>query len=1085
MPGNQAIFDRAMEQYQDAVRQGDWNRALKEAAQAMQEFPRHDQARTAAATALFHADKLPQALQLFSELSASDPNNPTYLEYIGRIKRQQGDSAGAIALLLQLAERQIEAQQMSKAIRAYREILEIDQRHAEGRIRLAMLLADSGDKPAAIREYLTVGQHYLDSGDVEAAAEAATEALGVDPNSLSAKEFQKKVEAAQVVELPDAPDGPWDGRSVPRTPEQFEQASANAIELQNASQHAESARIYELLMAAQPDRPDVQYSLGLLYDELGRYDEALKVLESATHNDEYALSAHYAMGTVYQKVDKLERAAQEFEQAIRYVDLQSIGKDEAADLIDMYEITATIYQDLGDIARAASLYSTLAGFLQGKRWGAEQAVEYNTKAKDLTERNMMSKLRMLGTGALQQHAPNSEPEPLESVTETWGRIPSITDFLAPKRPGEAAEAPAASLDALLFSGSQLTDIDPLDVLAATLPEPESTQYAPLSPIDTSDRSESIQRLVEASEHYAEQQLFYAAIDACHEVIKADLEFYPIHLRMGEILERIGRPDEALTKFELLIETYKARGEFKKAIDVYYRLIDLSNDSVSVRGELADLLRTQGRVGDAAEQLGLVASQHFRMGQTNKALEEFRRALEWAPDSPALRAQYGQTLLKLERWEAALDEFRRVLGRTPNDLVVMAQVNIALAMLGEFPDAIWDSLAALAEKLREQPNAANDVQSEYRSILMVNERPILHFILGLLQQASQQHSGALLSFELALELLESDPDPLLPALLVHQAMADCHIALGNAADSIRQLQRIEGILATASMPPLGSKHSFASTFSEGELQRRLAEAYAAGDNLEGAIAALQKVKQLIPYDRAAYTKLSDIYFRQGRLPDAMAQLDELASYYESQGQLDRALETLELALKLAPNNIPIKSRFVQMQLRRGYLDQGLAGLDDLAEMQRKQGQIKDAVGSIQQAADIYWTLGQIQKAADMYNRIVQIAPNDTEARQQLVSFNILSLRTNDAITQLREIARLSIQQRNYEEAIASYHQVIALNQKDPDAYEQLGDVLMRVGEYAQAVRVYKQLAKLVPDDDRVEVLQNAAQRMLDQQQAASA
>jgi tetratricopeptide (TPR) repeat protein len=1084
MAGNQAIFDRAMEQNQLAARTGDWSRALTEGARAMNEFPQNEQARIVVATALFHTNKYTQAMQLWNELLKSDPDNPIFTEYIARIHRAQGDIDQAIALYLQLAERQVDQKLTLKAVRAYRDILEIHPDHEEARVRLAMILAESGDNPGAIREFLHLGEQYLAADNLDAADEAANEALNVDANSLSAKEFKQKVNLAQEAKIAaEIGDSIADGRL--RTKEQIEQAVAQAIEYQNSGRLDQAAQLYEKVVEAIPDRAEIHYSLGLIYDELERPTDAIRSLEQATNNDEYALSAHYAIGSVYQKIGKLERAAQEFEQAIRYVDLQSIGKEEAADLIDMYEATAAIYQELGDIARAASLYSTLAGFLQGKRWGIDQAVEYTIKAKELTERNMMSKLRMLGTGFLQSSAATGEqpaPEPVDTQTETWGRIPSITDFLNPGRQQQPEDDPVGKLDALLAGATMMTDIDPLDMLAASFPAPTTTQYVPLTPIDTEGRSERVQRLVEASGLYAEQNLLYGAIDACHEVIRYDIEFYAIHLRMAEILERMGRSAEALNKLNLLNATYKARGEAAKSVDVYYRLIDLSGDSSAIRNELADVLRKQGRTEDAAEQLAIVANQQFRMGQTVKALEQFRKVLEWVPDNATIRSQYGQVLLKLERWEAALDEFKRVLVQRPDDLVLLAQANIALAMLGEFPDAVWDSLATIISRLPSQPQIINDVQAEYRSVSLMSDRAMIQFLLGHIQMAVKHYHAAELSFEQTQDLLEADPDPHLPAILVHQAMADCFIAQSNAARSIEQLQRIEALLATGLGSSIKSKHAFASPFNEGELQRRLAEAYAAGENYEGAVVALQKVKQLLPYDRAAYTKLADIYFRQGRLPEALAQLDELASYYESQSQLDRALEILANGLKLAPNNIPLKSRYAQMQLRRGYLDEGLACLDELSELQRKQGQIKDAVASVQQAADVYWTLGKIDKASDLYNKIVQIAPNDTEARQHLVSFNILSMRPKEAIVQLREIARLSVLQRNFEEAIASYHQVIALDQKDINAYEQLADVLMRVNEYGQAVRTYKQLAKLVPDDDRVEALQSAAQRMLDQQVA---
>ena len=63
-----------------------------------------------------------------------------------------------------------------------------------------------------------------------------------------------------------------------------------------------------------------------------------------------------------------------------------------------------------------------------------------------------------------------------------------------------------------------------------------------------------------------------------------------------------------------------------------------------------------------------------------------------------------------------------------------------------------------------------------------------------------------------------------------------------------------------------------------------------------------------------------------------------------------------------------------------------------------------------------------------------------------------------------------------------HQIYGLDQNDVDNLYQLGDALMRRQEYEQAVRIYSRLAKMPNvEADRVEALQAAARRMLDQQQ----
>jgi tetratricopeptide (TPR) repeat protein len=601
-------------------------------------------------------------------------------------------------------------------------------------------------------------------------------------------------------------------------------------------------------------------------------------------------------------------------------------------------------------------------------------------------------------------------------------------------------------------------------------------------INTSGLDETAERWVQASERYIEQGLLEAALDACHEVISVNMHYFPIHLRMGEIYERLGRPEEALAKYQLLIDTCRLRNETDLAIDVYFRLIELSPDTVNARSRLAELLHQVQRNDEAAGQLAQVAATYFRLGQTNKALEEYRRLLQWAPKNADLHAQYGQLLLKLERYEAAMAEFRKALelGRA-DDPVAIARLNLTLALMGAPASHIWDSFAALLGHVQKQPQSLGQVQAEYRTALLVNDHPALHYMLGIVQQKHNQHGSALMEFEQAVALLEDAPESLLPIGLVHQAMADSHIALGQAPEALEQLRLGQRAAANITPDP-AMTHDFARPLSQGDLVRRMAEAYAASDDLDGAEQALLEARRLLPYDRAIYTKLADVYFRQGKLSEALAQLEDLATHYEERQDLEKVIETLEYAAKLAPNNITICNRLARTQLRVGYLDQGVEGLSRVAELQRKAGQLKDAVASLQEVAQVHWTLSQHEQARQVYDRITQIAPNDVDARQWLALMYTLTARTPEAIAEKKQIARIFAQQRDYDNAIAELHQIIGLNQQDLEAYLMMGDMLMRREEFSQAVRIYNRMLKMDGvERERVEALLAAANRMLNQQQ----
>jgi tetratricopeptide (TPR) repeat protein len=1090
MPGNKAIFDRAMEQSREAARRSSWDEALKGAVRAIQEFPKDTDARTAAAVALFHTGKLAQALQVLEELRQADPNNPFFLEYIARTQEGQGNIDAAVQTYLNLVALQEKRRSTARMISALREALRLRPDMVDQRKRLADLLVEANARQEGAAEYLTIARHYRDRGALEEAAANAEASRRLEPNNREVKELLSALHEAMARGAADAstpeesdPDDQRGARQSGSLRSQnlsLDKIVALAVELQQEGDIEGAITEYERALEGGLNRADVLYSLGLLYQERGDHQAAVKVLTQAKGDPEYELSSHFALGESYRELNDLPKAAQEYEQAIRLVDLDTIGKSEAEDLIQMYESVVAIYQQMGDLAQAASRYSTLASFFQSKRWGRDRAAEFNQRAKEMTERNMLAKLRSLGTGMLGPPPEASGPKPppppeSDDVPETWGKIRPITEFLR--------DSQGSDTTGDLTFPEELAQVDPLEQLDS-LPAMDEPDFAPVTPLDTEGLDDRQRRWVVASEKYIEQGLLEAALDACHEIIRLNVDYIPIHLRMGEVLERQHRPQDALAKYQILIDTFMVRDESQRAIDVYYRLIELSPDVINARARLADLLEEVGRKDEAAQQLARVADNYLRMGQTNRAIDEYRKVLQWAPKNKEMHAQYGLALFKLERFESALGEFRKALELEADDPVSIARINMTLAVMGDQPAMVWDSLATVLDMIKGQSQKSNLVQAEYRAALMVTDAPVIHYILGIIQQTFNQHSSALLELEQALALLEFEASTLLPSILVHQAMADSFIVLGEAENALEQLRKCQA-LAGQSPPNQSIKHAFARPLSQGDLVRRMAEAYAASDDLPGAEQALREAQRLLPYDRAIYMKLADIFFRQGKLDEAITQLDDLANYYEEHQYLDQAIETLQDALKLAPNNIPIGGRLARLYIRRGYPDKGVEGLLRVSDQQKRAGQLKDAVASLQQAAEILWMQGKQDEVLSVYDKIVQIAPDDIEARQWLAIMHTLAFRSADAIREKKEIVRIFAERRDYDNAIAELHQIIGLNQQDTDAYYMLGDMLMRRGEYGQTVQLYNRMLKMDGvEQDRVEALLAAANRMMEQQKVSS-
>lgn len=1063
MAGNRGIYNAAMKRAQELAQKQQWAAALKEYQRAAAEFPEDMDARLGIAAAYAGLQRWQEAQEVYRKLQQEAPEDPVILERLAESYIQGKDLGQAREVLLRLSDLQVLHRKVSQAIAVLERLEKLLPQDEEVLNRLASLYLRAGDRSNAVRAQTERVRLLFRQGRLDEAMALGEETLKLAPDNRQVKEllFRLRREVAARKERGEVPVETAPAGVV--STYQLEEWAREAAGHQERGDLEGAMRLYERAVQGGLRRADVLYSLGLLYKEAGRLQEAAGLLQDATGDDEFALSSHYALGECYRDLGQLDRAAQEFERAIHLVDLQSIGREAVDDLIQMYEAAADVHERRKDLARAASLYATLAAFLQSKRWKQGRTDEFRRRAQELTERSMFEKLRQLGTGILpaiegrareEEEVAVEEAPPIPPLTE--GTLRPITDFL------RAAGRPEVAFPTAPPAGVPVT-VKPLEEALAIVP-PVPVQL-PVRELDTGGLEEPVQELVQASRIYLERGLFNAAIDACCEVIVQAPDYLPIHLRLAEIYERQDRPEMALAKYQALAQTYLAREEKEKAVEVYRAMLALSPDAVSIRSHLADLFLELGRTEEAVREKIQLAQSYFRLGQTSRAVETFREVRALAPEDKEVYLEYGLFLLKMDRPEAALGELRRALQLDPQDARALTRVNVALAQLGE-EKAFWESLGTLLRRVEQDSEAALTVEKEYRDALLLQENPPLYYALGLLKRQIGFLSEALENFQRAYRHFGPEPsDPL--QLRLCRALAEVYLLLGRTEEAIRILEQgLEWAKALAPSEVEPGLPDFAAIPTPLTFYHWLAEAYTKAGRLDQAIATLNQAKSIHPFDRETGTKLADLYFRQGNLKQALSELSELVQHYEQTKQLDRALEIGQHMARLAPNNIAVRKHLSRLYIRRGYVDKGLEELEAVAELQQKRGLIEEAVASLQEMADVYWTLGRHDRSYQVYDRIVRLAPDDVSARQQLVNLHILAGRLADALEEQRNIARIALRRKDAEASIAALHQVLALDPQDRWALRELAGLLASRGEHGQALRLYRRLARLEPDNAEV-------------------
>lgn len=169
------------------------------------------------------------------------------------------------------------------------------------------------------------------------------------------------------------------------------------------------------------------------------------------------------------------------------------------------------------------------------------------------------------------------------------------------------------------------------------------------------------------------------------------------------------------------------------------------------------------------------------------------------------------------------------------------------------------------------------------------------------------------------------------------------------------------------------------------------------------------------------------------------LNNLSNVHQAQGQLDDAMENLEMAVQIAPGVSMMHSNLGNLYAKKGWPDKALR------EYELAIGLNPDESKAYHNRAGTYVTLGRRWDAIRDFDRAIALDPNFIEA--------------------YRGIAEAYCQEKHYAEALRRLEKARRLAPRDVDIVIQMGDVYRGAGDAANAITAYKQALKARPGDVR--------------------
>ncbi len=579
------------------------------------------------------------------------------------------------------------------------------------------------------------------------------------------------------------------------------------------------------------------------------------------------------------------------------------------------------------------------------------------------------------------------------------------------------------------------------------------------------------------EKYVAHGLLTAAIEECLRVIEMAPQYLDVHLMLGEIYVKQGKTEQAITKYAILIDTYLVQGRVDDAIATYRRILELEPNNLTYRVRLINLLASHGRTEELMRERMTAAESYLRMGYADKAIQEYEQALQENPSHVPMRLNYALALTKAGRAAQAISEYQRVLQLDPRNATALARWQIAMAtgvgtsatpgMVGGMGSvanrvAALEVLGRLLKALRGDGQRYYEVVArEYAQVVEASPSNVdLRYSFGQLQQQSGRFLEAITSYQQAM----SGPGM---EILCRYAVARCYLDQGGATNAMNAVRELEEAAVAARRSPIDPTVWAARPREDHEehhapdveISLLLAKAYQTAGQLEKAQQIAQQVKQVLP----AKGSVVSTGAHKAQPAGGAQEFAQLVKHYRANKQIEMAIDILKKMCAMSPQDPQPHAELGDIYIGWGLLDEGLSELRIAVELHLHAGQSAEAARALQRIAAIYWDMGNQEESLSAFRQVLQLIPDDMQARIEMVQYCLQAGRREEATQHQSVIARHYYASEQHHQAVAALQQLIAMDKMNFEAYDLLGQTYAKVGEYGQALRVYKILAKADPNN----------------------
>ncbi|MCA9921824.1 MAG: tetratricopeptide repeat protein [Anaerolineales bacterium] len=631
--------DRA--RYEDALNRGNsyiwdqsWAEAIQAFAVALKELPNETAPYAGLGAAYLNLNQLDKALENYKLAARYSRGDVIHLRQVADVQERLGLLNEAGKTYMAIGEIELKRRRLTEAMNNWLRAVRLEPNLLKAHQRLASIYERQNSTLNAIREYLAIARILNQQGEREKAMQACQLALKLDPRNaevltaielitqgqgLMGQSDMPQPRSGEISEVAQQMASALKSRGLSRQ----RQGVAAVSPVQDARRLALEQLAQEIFSDESDDDGDgmlkraTLISQALDYQTQGMTNEAISTYEKAIAAGVDNLAVHFNLGLLYQ--DKLR-----FEDAIREFEISVEG----------YEYRLASHFALGESHRA--------------RGRIDQAIE-----------NFINVLKIVDLATVEHEHADRLIDLYENLADSLvaqgerdqasGFANALVEFLSHKGWEDKARDARSRLDSISDSGMMILG----DVLTAG--------------------TEQVLESLYLSQEYARRGMFDTAVEEIYRAIQISPDYLPAHLRLAETLAKQNRRAAAATKYAMIGDTYRIRGDVSGAVTSYEKVVALTPLDVEAKIRLIDMLKRNGMIDKALEQYISMGDAHYQLAHVDKARDAYQDALKLAPrgsDPAKSKARLLQLIADIDMqrfdWKRALTAYRDLRALLPDD-----------------------------------------------------------------------------------------------------------------------------------------------------------------------------------------------------------------------------------------------------------------------------------------------------------------------------------------------------------------------------------------------------------------------------------